>query len=621
MTNPDARSEIPLISRALVTAVCVASLVILQLALAWSLLPTDLSHPLVQDDYALHLASAEAARETWQTSGRLWGWDPGTMAGYPAGTWDALSNHAGIVAVAWMGFLPAAEAFAWVLIALSVLPVLAGWATAAALGWSGWWRAATAGVFVLLYWSMTSEPGAFLSYGMYGFAGVLCLVPLVLAFAGRAVEGRRSALPLLAVTLVSALASLLHPFFVALAGASLGLSWLGGAHRRRVARWVGLLACTVVGGVLSLLPWADGLFRTRGALAPAAPFFQDTTGDLGEWLRSPEVLLWLLGSVGIWIGWRHRGTRPVATLFGSTATVLLVLGGFGAWIPGAELLEPGRFLGGLSFLLAVPALYVVRRSVMLGSPLERVVPVVVLVASLLPGALAALGAATGSERLLAWTGEPSGDGRLPPDLVELVDALPGLVSPEARLMAEDSDHDVEGHKWGDTHLLALLPRMIDREVIGGPMEESRLAHHFVDFNRGRFLGNPLAGYDDEELIERLAFLNVGTIVAWSEDAVGDLETRPFLTEEATFGRYRVFGVQRLPAWFPGALAASVRASVDRIEVFGAPEGPIVLPYHWDAAWTSEPDLALRRADRFGDPIGFVEVENGATRNFVLRYEP
>ncbi len=101
----------------------------------------------------------------------------------------------------------------------------------------------------------------------------------------------------------------------------------------------------------------------------------------------------------------------------------------------------------------------------------------------------------------------------------------------------------------------------------------------------------------------------------------DLEGRPFLTREATFGRYRVFGVKRLPAWLPDEPAARIRASIDRIDVRGAPEGPLVLPYHWDSAWVVEPEVAIERVVRFGDPVGFIGVDNGAISNFVLRYEP
>jgi hypothetical protein len=175
--------------------------------------------------------------------------------------------------------------------------------------------------------------------------------------------------------------------------------------------------------------------------------------------------------------------------------------------------------------------------------------------------------------------------------------------------------------WGDGHLLALLPRKIGREVIGGPMEESRMAHHFVDFNHARFLDRTLSEYEDDELRERLAFLNVGTVVAWSDEAIADLEKRPFLDEEASFGRYRVFGVRRLPAWISGHPAVTMEASVDRIAVRDAPPGPIVLPYHWDPGWVADPPLSLFRAERLGDPVGFVGVRNGESTDFVLRFDP
>lgn len=592
------------------------------LAISW--LGAGRSAPVVQDDYALHLASAETSRETWRVSGRFWGWDPGSMAGHPAGTWDSLSNHAGMLGVALLGFLPAAQAFSLSLMLASILPLLAAWGSAAALGWPLRWRLATMLVFLALYWAMLTEPGAFLAYGMYGFAVMICLVPLFLGLVDRTLRKGSSRATALGPGVISALGTLLHPFFLLITGGALMLSWLSGAERRRLAPWSLVAGTTVLGGLVSLLPWMGGLRHTRWALVPTAPFFQDTLAALRERLSAPEVLIWLLGSVGIWLWWREPERRGSAILFGSTASLLLVVGGFGSRIAGASALEPARFLGALSFVLALPALAVVRRAASFTSRVPRLAPLALVLAALVPGLFAAYGVATGSERLLAWTGGASGDGRLPSDLVELVEALPGLVSPDARLMTEDSDHDREGHKWGDGHLLALLPRMIGREVIGGPMEESRLAHHFVDFTHGRFLGRALRNYKDGELRERLGFLNVGTIVAWSGEALEDLASRPFLTSEATFGRYRVFGVTRLPSWFPDEPSARIVASIDRIEVTGAPvdpDGPLVLPYHWDTAWVSEPDMPLARVDRFGDPVGFIGVDNGPIADFVLRYEP
>jgi hypothetical protein len=543
------------------------------------------------------------------------------MAGHPAGTWDALSNHAAMVSVALWSWAPAAQVFAWTLAMVFLLPLLAGYASARALGWSPKWRLAAMGVFALAFWAMASEPGAFLRYGMYGFAGMLALVPLFLAMTGASTASPAGWRSLPGLLPVAALGTLLHPFFLGLAGFALALGAVDAIGRRRLGRWLAVLGTTGAGAALALGPWIPGLLHASGSLRPAAPFFQGTLAALGQRLASPELLLWAVGGVGLVLWWRRPEERRHAFLFGATAALLLVLGGFGARLPGAAALEPARFLGGLSLVLTLPAVDAARRALSAETPLLRWTPAALVAASLVPGAIAVSQVASGAERLLAWTGEPSGDGRLPPDLVQLVDALPALVSPGARLMAEDSDHDREGHMWGDGHLLALLPRKIGREVIGGPMEESRMAHHFVDFNHARFLDRTLSEYEDDELRERLSFLNVGTVVAWSDEAIADLEKRPFLDEEASFGRYRVFGVRRLPAWISGHPAVTMEASVDRIAVRDAPPGPIVLPYHWDPGWVADPPLSLFRAERLGDPVGFVGVRNGESTDFVLRFDP
>ena len=44
------------------------------------------AHPLIEQDYGTHFHHLASAREMWISSGRLWGYNPLFMAGYPSGT-------------------------------------------------------------------------------------------------------------------------------------------------------------------------------------------------------------------------------------------------------------------------------------------------------------------------------------------------------------------------------------------------------------------------------------------------------------------------------------------------------------------------------------------------------
>jgi len=574
---------------------------------------------IVQDDYGLHLANAMAARRLLWESGRLWGYHPGLMAGHPVGTLDSASNKLGEAVVALAAFAPPAQAFAWFLLVLFLLPPLCGWAGARLLERPHHEAVLASGLTMLLFDALREGPHPYLYFGMYAHATLLYLAPLCLALFLRGLADPRMRWTLLSAAGL-ALAVNLHALALAfvLPGMAVGLLV---SLRRDARRGAHLLHAAVV--VALAAAWNAHWIAPLLAAEPTAeefvvPHFGDTIWALLELARGSHGALWLLGFAGLWLRRGELGARSTAAL-AAQAALLLVLGGAGGWLPGARLLQPARLLDAAGFLLIVPALALLPLASAEARG-RRALAVVLLVVVAWPPVIAWSRVVRGDGgRLLTW--ESGAGERLPDDVRALVRRLAEVTSSDARIMLEDSDHDAYRHRFGYTHLPALLPFLLERELIGGPVQESRVPQHFADFSAGRAFGRPLGAFDDAALGRRLAVYNVGWVVAWSDPAVADLAGRPMLEALGRVGPYALFGVQGPRGFAVGQPGVRVDADFDRIRVTAAPPGRTVLAYHWLAGMHTEPPLPIRGVALLEDGPPLVEVENGAVADFVVRFDP
>jgi len=132
---------------------------------------------LVQDDYSYHLSSVIRVREFFLKSGRLWGYSPELMAGFPAGTLDSTSNRAAESAVALLRWLPAAQAFALFLAGLFLVPPLLSYGSTRALGLAHQSSLVAAVLATLLFYGFLDGRSAYIRWGKYSHAVILVLAP------------------------------------------------------------------------------------------------------------------------------------------------------------------------------------------------------------------------------------------------------------------------------------------------------------------------------------------------------------------------------------------------------------------------------------------------------------
>ena len=570
------------------------------------------SEPFYTDDYPLHFARAAVVAAELPRTGRLWAYDPGTLAGYPLGaTVFDLDNVGTAVAMALLP-LPPPLAFKLVVLLAVLSAPLVIFAAARRLGCDDAEAlAAAAGATVVSAAAFTLRLGMFANFTV----SYLAVLVVALAAGHLRAPAPRSFLALVAAGTIGLLVHVflgilvLVPCAVLVAGESMR------APRRTLVQ-----AAAVAAALLALAsPWLVPSLRFAPVLGWDYPhhFFQ--TGPLAAaWRPLTALAAWpivLLAAGGVGIGvWARRAPVPLVAAYGTWVVTLLVCALQGSRLPFIARLEPLHMMLPLSFALcplAATGLVAILRALGAGAlvpfaPLAFVPHLVVTLVRLAP--------------------LPPVSAALPPEGHALIGWLRDITDPGARLLVEDRRHlerprldrDVPDHPWFGGHLPALLPALTGREVLGGPYPEMPIRPHRADLSSGVFLGSPLSEWPADRLAAALARYNVGTIVVWSSvarerlAAASDVVTP--VGRQGVFHAYRT----RVPPTFLLAGTGTVRARPNAIEVTDASPGGVVLKYHWYPGLRSDPPLPVRPYDAPDLAAPFIAVDNGDVRAFTIR---
>lgn len=169
-----------------------------------------------------------------------------------------------------------------------------------------------------------------------------------------------------------------------------------------------------------------------------------------------------------------------------------------------------------------------------------------------------------------------------------------------------------------------VARATDREMIGGPNQTTFLKHHYASFNGGLLFRRPIGEYSEAELGDLFETFNIRWVYCWSDAAVGALRGVGSLAEPiGSSGGYEAFRVlRRSPAaegngGFVLDGIGRVEASAGRIRVTGADQPVTILKYHWYEGLKTDPVLPISGHSVEGARLDFIEVRNGAIRDFVI----
>ena len=584
--------------------------------------------PYGMPDHQTHFHHCKVVLELYERSGRLWGYDPGLLAGYPVGLFFDVDNKANFLWVLGLTRLGVPLVAAYNLFSVASA-LLAPFSLALAARLLDLRPAAIVAAFGLgaLLWHLDSTVHFLWTGGMISFATASHLAAVVVALMHRMLFGGRPWASFAGLGALLPLTLLVHVWsFVILVGPLCGLyalAWrrLGAAGHARVWAAAGL-------GLAGNLYWLGPALARLEWLSPSARVGQATPGyvvaDLLEVLVSPvstgfaepRTLLRFAAlalAAGVIAGWRRAGDGRwrVGAL---TLTWLFGLAYFGALAPLVAVTEPYRFV--------VPA-------------------------ALFAGIFAAPGAVWLFEQVRAgaWRGLPrgvqAGIGLLalaaaPQAARQAISAVPELarplrgevyvdyrgevvpaahrtrrqppVDPEAVTLAEF----LEGLPGEGRILVGFWPfgeylRARGRRPVIGGFPDRRVIHEAANIFRLRADEPRYYGAEFAEYVERYAI----EYVVISPPYFPAIEQRRDVLEIVrAVGPHRIFRVKR-PRGYVAEGTGEVRAGLNEIAVQGARPGPdgrsLVLRFHFMETLRCAPNCRLLREPTPFDPVGLIRV--------------
>ena len=580
------------------------------------------NQPLIDQDWGLHFHHLKSLEAFWRQDGRLWGYNPFFMAGYPSNTIQDLSIKLfELVALALSSF--GGSSVQWF--------KLAAFCAMASVPWLMWFAARNffaadetkdrAGLIAALlgtiYW-WNSLPREMFFYGMIGFPTASYLSVL-----GVSLFHRLAATPvpsgyLKAGWLLFAAAILpLHvqsvltfaPPMIALLAAKPVL-WNG-----RMAGWIlAAAALAILANSLWLFPAIN--HRTddvSASIVAQLPLFASThpwtflldyLGPSGFWTFRPTFMekgfrlaLLLLGVLGI-RRLLQNAQRTLGITLASALLLLFLVTYFGAFVPAVKAWQPLRFKVPFDLFLAIGAAYALTGWLTTGRA-ERSSLVPVLLGC---GVIAFLFNLVQSEA----AGKMHLRSQLKPELLSVVDWIARETPADARLLFEESG-DESGFVYDGAYLSALLPSLTGRQLIGGPINLYNDRHHFAEFHSGILLKKSVETLSDEQLRNYLRLYNIGAVVAFHPASIQRLRSIPGLvTVEQRIGPVHLMKVNQQLSWFIEG-EGKIKAGWNDLALSEIKGSQVILKYHWVEGLTASPSVTIEAVKILDDPIPFIKL--------------
>ena len=563
--------------------------------------------PILNVDFCSQYYWAYAAREFHRQDGRLWGYDPNFMAGYPLDFIFNSSLPVQMISVALPGASLARVIKAALILSFLLMPPLLFFSLTMMGLPRGPGLAATA-LGVCLFW--LAENALFGRFGMISGAFLLhfFLVPLSLLLCW--LRDRRPA-ALVGFAAALALSLIVHKTAFVLTVAPALLLVALAVRSLRAREWAYLAAAFVVAFALNL-HWLLPFFRFLPLKVedPLTTFFQNTEllrplADLFPVQTFFAIPLARLLTMAAGLMGLKKLRREQPRLYLPLLALLVYFGVFayfGSLVPVLRHLQPYRYVTAYFYLwlpFAGYGLAAARERLSPGGWPRRLAPagfgLLLFVLLLLP-----------SFQAFSWVAPLRTD--LTPDSAALIDWLKNHTDPGARILAEDINVWTDKPVYGGARLVGLVPALMPRELIGGPLPNAFIIHHRVSFEDGWLCGRVIKEMSDAEVAAVLRRYNVGWVVAWSEASKERLSRQPGLEPAAEFGLVKCWRVPSPPGYFLEG-TGRVSAGFNRIRLSGLATGSgrVVVSYHWVDGLRSTPPARLTRVDVPGDPVGFIGV--------------
>ncbi len=580
--------------------------------------------PLYTDDYAMHFSQCLSARRFFSSAGRLWGYDPFFLAGYPSGTLVNADNKAWEVFFLALSFLGEGLAFKLYLMAFLLLYPLFPYAAARNFGLS-WTTAVTAAILALLFFllSMTID---LVSWGMLSYVFMCSFSVYVFSLFYRLLDQftwkRYLLLALLAsLLLMMHILAPVHLFIPLLALYALSFKKVSLSRHLGIACIIGVVLIINSFWLLPLLQFFNDkttrpenynfALQITNALEPLTVYLRQYQSI--PYRKTPslnntfiEVMLLLFGIGGMYRWLRERKTALFLPFAGGIVFIFTVAY-YGSHTRLFPQLQPQRFIVPLNLLLLIPAsagLVPALRALFEKRGVAARLFSAVLLFALLVGPVIKPLKEIGGYNLYRLNCEFS------PAVDELLSWLREHTTREGRILIEDSEYDT-GHQYGGAHLPALFPERLKREYLCGPRPLYPIKHSYASFTAGVLFEKNIAEYSLEELKRQFDVYNVTWVVCWLDRSKAFFNRYPgYLTKEGETAAFTIYRVNRNPSFFIRG-SGTVNADYNRLELTGVvPEnGEIVIGYHWMRYLKTEPESTIEKVMIGDDPVGFIRILN------------
>ena len=580
------------------------------------------SDPIINIDWCSQYYWSYAARKLFENSHRIWGFDPYYMAGYPL---DFIFNSSLPVQLSNILFkaLPLGLVIKWFFFVSFLAAPLNFYFAARNLGLSQGASLASSALGISYFW--LGENALFGNWGMLSGAFLLNFFMLIAGMLFRyLVRGDRKSYGWFAILL--ALSVLIHKTCIVLVGLPCAVILLVFAPRMNSKAWVSVFSAAIFAFLVNsfwLLPMFH--FLPNKIEDPNTTFFQNL-----DWLRwitdfipyaYPGVALGRLAILlpaiyGITAMSKKSEESDLFKFTVISAAAFFLFIYFGSHSELLRNLQPYRYLTALFFLLAPAAGFGLEhrraRLTQTRPKLAKGLPVYFLV--LLLGLQF-----VPSFRIFSIVAPLS--SQWPGKVQSLRTWLETNTDQSGRVMIEDINKwEGKSAPYGPSRFVGLLPSLMPRYLIGGPLPNAFIKHHYASFHDGLFLNRPINEYNDNELFEKIDLYNIRWAIAWSDASKSRLEKFGYARKAAQFEDLEVFEIAGSADWFMVG-KGTLLADYDKIELKDLkPEnGKIILKMHWLDGFKPKPECELFRYYAAGDPIGFLGLKNPASE-VVLEYE-
>ncbi len=585
--------------------------------------------PVVTADHALHVYQLERARAAFRGWGALWAYDPGQLAGQPAGVEEDLTSKGTelfVIALSHFG-VPLGLAFNLLIVLVQLSVPFAAYATARLFDLDRRQSTIAALLWVLL-WFFDSFMHWSWWVGMFTWSLACLLVPLLLGLLYRAFKsGRR--IWYLPIGLTAAFLTLNHPFgVIALVVPCLAL-YVREFKQLDWTRHVLLWLCAAA-AASTVLVWFRPAWHFREYIGNVDVFFrprlQYVLFDTLDLLKNAKntgapvrtmvrMLCFVAGGILLW-RWRKQGDRRFLPLASLTLWCLFVAY-VSSYLWTARQTQPYRQIGPAMLAAALPASVLfsdllTRKTLSeLGRPARVLLALCLVVAvprairtvllfmpDALPENKESPSSAFLSSPLMGIQGEKlKKQGYEPPPKAydKLRSWLMAHARGKGRIVVEEWPL---GEYLAATTPLPILGGIVERNV---PHVD---AHLFRIKKGGNLPGKQLAAYFKRYAVR---------FVVMSGDFIPlDLRRDAMVPYKAVDG-YRIYETRIHPDYFLEGSGRILSQALNRIDVDHADGKDVVLRFHWMDTLRCRPDCKVERFRVAHDRVGFIRIPNPPPR--------